>query len=244
MKQIDINCDLGEGLGNEALLMPYLSSCNIACGGHAGNAITMAEVAGLAEKYNVKIGAHPSFPDKENFGRKPMEMTSEALYKTLTAQILALKTLVNARGLALHHVKSHGALYNIAAVNSSIANTIVSVVSDIDPALILYVPYKSIIAEIAAEKGLRVMYEAFADRNYNDDLTLVSRDNPMALINDGNKMFVHVYDMISNEKVTSVNGVEVGIKAETFCVHGDHKNVIKNLADLVRQLKVHNIEIS
>ena len=243
MKQIDINCDLGEGLGNEAFLMPYLSSCNIACGGHAGDVETMTSVVELAKTHHVKIGAHPSFPDKENFGRKILNMSSSDLYKTLEDQIKMLIDVLKPMGLKLNHVKPHGALYNIASVDKKTAQIIVSVIKSLDKNLILYVPYRSMISKIAITDGLKVMYEGFADRNYNEDLTLVSRKNNDAIIHDSQLIFEHVFGMISKEKVKTIGGVEVELKVDTFCVHGDHENVVKNLEFLSHKLKQNSINI-
>jgi len=243
MKQIDINCDLGEGLGNEALLMPYLSSCNIACGGHAGDIETMTSVVKLAEKHHVKIGAHPSFPDKENFGRKLICMSASDLYKTFENQIKALIMVLKSMNLELNHVKPHGALYNLASVDEETAQIIVNVIRDIDQNLILYAPFQSVISKIAIDNGLKVMFEGFADRNYNKDLTLVSRQNNNAIIGDSELIFEHVFRMISEEKVKTISGVEEVVKVDTFCVHGDHKNVIENLKFLTLKLKQNSINI-
>ena len=243
MKQIDINCDLGEGLGNEAFLMPYLSSCNIACGGHAGDFETMKHVVRLAKKHHVKIGAHPSFPDKENFGRKIIQMSPSDLYNTLEDQINALMEVLNSMDLKLHHVKPHGALYNFASIDEATAQIIVNVIKGIDKNLILYAPYQSVISKIAIAEGMKVLYEGFADRNYNADLTLVSRQNNDAIIHDSELIFEHVFGMISKEKVKTISGVEVELKVDTFCVHGDHKYVIKNLEFLTRKLEHNSINI-
>ncbi|WP_298897309.1 5-oxoprolinase subunit PxpA [uncultured Psychroserpens sp.] len=241
---VDINCDLGEGIGNEDLLMPLISSCNIACGGHAGDKATMSFVADLARKFKVKIGAHPSFPDRDNFGRKEMNMSDEALYNTLYDQIKSLKRILDKKQLSLHHVKPHGALYNRVSANKEVAKVVVNVIRDIDKSLILYAPYKSVIAEIASQVGLQVKFEAFADRNYNQDLTLVSRRKENALIHDAEVMFQQVSQIVLDEKVTVINGVEVALKADTFCVHGDGKNVVQNLEYLIHRLKQNNIEIT
>lgn len=243
MNQIDINCDLGEGIDNEALLMPYLSSCNIACGGHAGDVKTMEHVVNLAKKYDVKIGAHPSFPDKENFGRVIIEISSSDLYKSIEQQIRLLLKVVQSMNLELNHVKPHGALYNLASIDKNTAQIIVSVIKDIDNNLILYAPYQSVISEIAISEGLKVMYEGFADRNYNDDLTLVSRQQNDAIIHDSEQIFEHVFNMISQGIVRTKNGVEVELKVDTFCVHGDHENVLENLKVLSSKLKQNAIHI-
>ena len=244
MKTIDINCDLGEGVGNESVLMPLISSCNIACGGHAGDLETMHDVVVLAKNYHVKIGAHPSFPDKKNFGRLVMNMSSIDLFDALKSQIESLKSIVEAQQLKLHHVKPHGALYNLASVDVEIATVIVNVIKSIDENLILYAPFESVISRIAEEEGLKVMFEGFADRNYNQDLTLVSRIKPNALIHDPIKMFDHVYNMICFGKVTTSNGVEVELIVDTICVHGDGENVEENLQLLIQKLVSKNIKIS
>ncbi|WCO00419.1 5-oxoprolinase subunit PxpA [Psychroserpens ponticola] len=243
MKQIDINCDLGEGFGNEALLMPYLSSCNIACGGHAGTLETMRLVSKLAKKHHVKIGAHPSFPDEKNFGRQIIDMSVSDLHKALYEQIDSLVEVVKSIGLELHHVKPHGALYNLASIDKKTAQIIVSVIKSVDENLILYAPYRSMISKIAITDGLKVMYEGFADRNYNENLTLVSRENNDAIIRDSELIFEHVFKMISEGKVKMKNGVEVELKVDTFCVHGDHENVVNNLKNLIHKLKQNSIKI-
>jgi len=240
---IDINCDVGEGIGNEAELMPYISSCNIACGGHAGDEDTMRKVAKLADSHNVKIGAHPSFPDRENFGRQKMSISCSALYKSLEDQISALIDVLRKAHLQLHHVKPHGALYNLAVVDEEIATVVVEVMKRFHLPLKLYVPYKSIIAEIAIKENIPITYEAFADRNYNSDLTLVSRQNASAIITDYEASFAHIYRMITQEKVRSISGVEVGIKADTFCVHGDHPEAVKLVVGLSKKLAKNNIKI-
>jgi UPF0271 protein len=243
MKQIDINCDLGEGLENEALLMPYLSSCNIACGGHAGDVVTMKEVSELAKLHGVKIGAHPSFPDREGFGRRSIKMSSSDLYKSIEEQIMALIAVLESKDLKLHHVKPHGALYNLASVDEGIAQIIVNVVKSIDKNLIIYAPYQSVISKIAITEGLKVMYEGFADRNYNEDLSLVSRQKEEAIIRDKSLIFEHVFKMISEEKVKTKSGVEVALKVDTICVHGDHENVVENLKYLFLKLEQKSIHI-
>ena len=229
---IDINADIGEGIGNETNLMPLLSSCNIACGGHAGTTETMKVCIELAKQHRVKIGAHPSFPDKENFGRQEIDMSCSALNQTIKNQIKDLMNVIRKEHAALHHVKPHGALYNLAAKDKKTAEVIVEVMKSIHLPLKLYVPYGSVIAEIALRESIPITYEVFADRNYNDDLSLVSRTKDNAIILDVDEMTSHIKSMILRHKVKSINGVEVPIKAETICVHGDNPealNLIKNL---------------
>jgi len=242
-KTIDINADVGEGLGNEALLMPYLSSCNIACGGHAGDAETMAEVVRLAKSLKVKIGAHPSFPDKANFGREVMEMSSADLYGSLKSQIRNLQQILHTENAQLHHIKPHGALYNLAAKDEKTAKIIIEMVKSIAMPIQLYVPYNSVIAKLAEQEKISITFEAFADRNYEENLSLVSRKKEGAILHENSKILNHILGMIHREKVTAINGVEVSIKASTFCVHGDTKNALEILEFLTKELPKYNVKI-
>lgn len=242
-QSIDINVDVGEGIGNESLLMPYVSSCNIACGGHAGNSKTMRKVVKLAKQHRIKIGAHPSFPDVENFGRKPIDMPCVALFASLKEQITNLMTIVQEENTLLHHVKPHGALYNMAVTDVKIATAIVEVMKSFALPIKLYVPYKSVIETLALQNNIPITYEAFADRNYNDDLSLVSRSENNALIHDSDVMFEHVLHMINKHKVKTITGAEVAIEAETFCVHGDHLHAAELLKKLRMNLETIGIKI-
>ncbi len=241
---IDINADVGEGIGNEHQLMPYISSCNIACGGHAGDHKSMQEVVKLAKTYGVKIGAHPSFPDPINFGRKPLEISYAALFTSIEEQIEALMDILQIELADLHHVKLHGALYNLAAVDEKIAMVIVEAMKAIAAPVKLYVPYNSIISNMALENNIPIVYEAFADRNYNDDLTLVNRKENNAIIEDIEALFEHVYRMIAKSSVKTINGNIIPIKAETFCIHGDNLNAIRLVRELHQRLQNQGIEIN
>lgn len=240
---IDINADVGEGFANEVDLMPYLSSCNIACGGHAGGTATMTKVVKLAKINNVKIGAHPSFPDKANFGRVDMYISAADLYSSLKQQIKTLQSALHSQNAQLHHIKPHGALYNLAAKDEKTALVIVEVIKSISMPVKLYAPYKSVIAELATNENLEVTLEAFADRNYNDDLSLVSRKKDSALIVRKDEVLRHVLHMVKHQKVKTMSGVEVPIKASTFCVHGDTENAIEILKYLNRELLKYQVEI-
>lgn len=240
---IDVNVDVGEGVGNELKLMPYVSSCNIACGGHAGNKDSMSKVVKLAQKHGVKIGAHPSFPDVENFGRKAIKMSSKALFESLKKQINDLLTVLDEESATLHHIKPHGALYNLAVIDAEIASVIVELVKAMPLAVKLYVPYQSVIEDIALQNNIPIIYEVFADRNYNADLTLVSRAQKNALIYDADSMFKHVFRMVNKRKVKTVTGEEVCIKAETFCLHGDNFKAEELLKKLHENLETKNIKI-
>jgi UPF0271 protein len=240
---IDINADVGEGIGNESHLLPLISSCNIACGGHAGDKSTMREVVKLAITNGVKIGAHPSFPDKKNFGRQVMQMSYSALYTSINDQIQTLQDIAWEEQVLLHHVKPHGALYNLAASDKKYAKVIVEVMKRFHQPLKLYVPYGSVIADIAINEGVLITYEAFADRNYNQDLSLVSREESNAIISDTEEMYNHVLNMIINHKVKTLDGVEVYIKASTFCLHGDNPEAIKLVSELYKKLTLLGIQI-
>ncbi len=243
LQTIDINVDVGEGVNNEDQLMSYISSCNIACGGHAGDLQSMRSVVKLAKQYDVKIGAHPSFPDKENFGRLPIEISSAGLFKSIREQINSLMTVLRDENAALHHIKPHGALYNLAVTNTSIATVIIEVMKSKSLPIKLYVPYKSVIAELAVKENIPIVYEAFADRNYNDNLTLVSRNKKNALISDSEELFNHVFRMITQRKVKSIDGVEVKIIANTFCIHGDNPKAVNLIKYLNKKLTQFHINI-
>ena len=240
---IDLNADVGEGIGNESDLMLYLSSCNIACGGHAGDLKTMTTVVKLAKLNNVKIGAHPSFPDKLNFGRDVMELSDADLYLSIKQQVSDLQNVLVGENAQLHHIKPHGALYNLAAKDKKTARVIIEVIKSIADPIKLYAPFNSVIAKIAKEEHVEVKYEAFADRNYNNDLSLVSRKNAGAVLHEKEAVLFHVLSMIKHQKVKSLSGVEVAIKASTICVHGDTQNAFEVLKYLSHNLKVNSIQI-
>lgn len=244
LKTIDINIDVGEGIGNEYQLMPHVSSCNIACGGHIGDIQTMRTVVKLAKQNQVNIGAHPSFPDKVNFGRVNMDLSCDDLLTSLKHQVQDLVNVIYGEGLLLHHIKPHGALYNLAAIDNNIAHVIIKLVKSLALPLKLYVPYKSVIADLAIKNNIEIVYEAFADRNYNNDLTLVSRDKKNALIHDPDQLFNHVYNMISRRKVKTIQGSEITIYADTYCVHGDNPEALLLIRHLIEKLRLNDVEIS
>ena len=240
---IDINADIGEGIGNETNLMPLLSSCNIVCGGHAGDNNSMELCVKLAKHHKVKIGAHPSFPDKENFGRQIVNMPCAALYQTIKNQIKSLMKVVREQHAALHHVKPHGALYNLAVKDKKTAEVIVEVMKSIHLPLKLYVPYGSVISKIAIKENIPITYEVFADRNYNDDLSLVSRTKQNAIIKDVDVMTSHVQNMILHRKVKTISGAEVPLEAETICVHGDNPEALRLVKKLRQNLTDFGVKI-
>jgi UPF0271 protein len=232
MNSLVLNCDLGEGTNNEKLLMPYIQLCNIACGGHAGDENTINNVVTDALKYNVKIGAHPSYPDLENFGRKSLTIKHSDLKLSIINQINFLNTIVNNLGGSLHHIKPHGALYNDIAKNKTLAMVFLEAILPFKKNTKLLVPFGSEIEKCALKNGFSILYEAFADRNYNNDLSLVSRNDDFAVLTNVDEICKHVLEIVNTHKVTTINQDKIYLKADTFCVHSDTKNA----AEIVKKL--------
>ena len=243
MISIDLNCDMGEGMNNDAALMSYISSANIACGYHAGNEDVIKQTIEHALKNNVAIGAHPGFADKENFGRKELQVTGEQYYKLIIDQLNILKKIADSFGAIIHHIKPHGALYNMAARNKTIAAIIAKATKDFDEGLILYGLSGSQLISEAKSLQLKTASEVFADRTYQDDGSLTPRSQPNALINDESISLKQVLQMTQQQTVTSVNDVTVPIIAETICIHGDGKHAVAFAKLISHALKQNNIAI-
>jgi len=244
MKVIDFNCDVGEGVAKEYLLMPFISSCNIACGGHFGDQFTIDKTIQLAMDANVKISAHPSFPDTKNFGRKVINISDDEIQKSIVFQLDLFLERLQKKNAKLHHVKAHGALYNITAKDKKMATIFINSIKKYMDNAYLYVPYNSEIEKIAVKNNINIKYEAFADRNYNDDLSLVSRAESNAIISTPKKVYEHVLHMIQNNSVKTVSNSLIKIKADTYCVHSDTKNALQILRDVTKLLKNENIRIA
>jgi 5-oxoprolinase (ATP-hydrolysing) subunit A len=242
MKQIHINCDLGEGGRFDARLMPLISACNIACGGHAGDPSTMQKTVKLAIANNVEIGAHPSYPDRENFGRISMKLSEEDLSNSILSQLQSLSKIVTSEIGKITHIKPHGALYNDAAKDEKIARIILNSILDFDEKLVLYVPRNSVISELGRGK-IKMFFEAFADRNYTENYTLVSRQKSHALITEKEEVFKHLFSMFFEHKIFAENGVILESKADTFCLHSDTPNSVEILKFIQRKFADYNIEI-
>lgn len=234
MKKISINCDIGEGVGNEKELMPFIQHCNIACGGHAGNSETMTEMVKLAIENDVAIGAHPSYPDRVNFGRKSMVIGADKLIESIQNQINHLIEIASINGAKVTHIKPHGALYNDIAKDKKLAETFIKAINPYKFEMKLFVPFNSVIERVAIENNFTVFYEAFADRNYNDDLSLLKRKDKNALITDVQTVVKHVSEMIKTGQVNTINNQKVEIKAQTFCVHSDSKNAVAIVKELFK----------
>jgi len=219
--QIDLNADLGEGCDNDEALLALISSANVACGWHAGDAATMLQTVRWAIERGVAIGAHPSFPDRENFGRTEMQRAPELVYADVLYQIGALAAIVRAQGGQLTHVKPHGALYNQAARDPALADAIVRAVRDFDSDLVFFGLAGSVMVKAAREAGLRVKEEVFADRGYNPDGSLVKRGTPGALHEDEAVALDQTLTMVREQRVRAIDGSWVPIRADTVCLHGD-----------------------
>lgn len=231
MPSIDLNCDLGESFGvyrfeNDEALLAQITSANVACGFHAGDPSVMMRTVDIATLGGVAVGAHPSYPDRQGFGRRQMEMTADEIYSHVLYQIGAVAGFLQASQTRLHHVKPHGALYNVAATNEQVAQAIVSAVADFDSGLQLYAPFHSRLAACGAVAGLSVVYEVFADRRYEADGTLTPRSEPGALIDDEDEACRQVLQMVEHGVVTTRNGDRLAIQADTVCVHGDGANPV------------------
>ncbi|WP_340202015.1 5-oxoprolinase subunit PxpA [Ascidiimonas sp. W6] len=236
LKPVDINCDVGEGVGNEAKILPLITRCNIACGGHAGDENSILEVMRLAKIYDVSIGAHPSYPDKENFGREVLVLGNRALKISLIAQLKLFKKCAKNVGLPVTHIKPHGALYNEALKSKKIAKVISKACIQVFPDAVLLAPFNSALAEVALSFGTRVMFEAFADRNYNNNLSMVSRKEANAVITNPESVLKHLLQMLEKGTVLTVTKKSIPMKAATFCIHGDTADALKILKFVKQKL--------
>ncbi|WNS80215.1 5-oxoprolinase subunit PxpA [Domibacillus sp. DTU_2020_1001157_1_SI_ALB_TIR_016] len=236
--KIDINCDMGESfgaysIGHDKDIMPYITSANIACGFHAGDPDVMKKTVHLAMEHGVKMGAHPGFQDLAGFGRRNMALSPEEVYSLVVYQIGALQAFVQIEGTALHHVKPHGALYNMAASNEEMASAIAAAVKDVDTSLILYGLAGSKLVEAGQKAGLKTASEVFADRTYTREGMLTPRRLPHALIEDSEEAVSQVIRMAKEKKVRAADGTEVDIQADTVCIHGDGPHAL-SFARLIR----------
>lgn len=230
----DINCDMGEGIGNDEAIMPFITSANIACGYHAGDDVTMEKTILHAKRHGVTVGAHPSFFDRENFGRTEINLSPEEIYELVQKQIKILKSITTKHGVVLKHVKPHGALYNMSARDPAIANTIALAVKEYDPDLVLFGLSGSHSIDEAKKIGLKTCSEVFADRTYQDNGSLTTREEPDALITGTGQAVKQVLEFINKGAVTTISGKEISLVAETICIHGDGKHAVE-FAKAVRQ---------
>jgi UPF0271 protein len=240
---IDLNCDLGEGCPFDAELMQLITSANIACGGHAGNDETMATTIRLAIANGVAIGAHPGYPDRENFGRQPLNLRTDVLSSLISGQIQRIKRIADSLGAEVSHVKPHGALYNQAAADSSIAQAVIDAVAAADGSLVLFGLANGLLIGMAQKAGLRTVGEAFADRRYLSNGRLAPRSTPGAVIEDPEAAAEQALRIARREPIPTIDGGSIVVQADTICLHGDGVNAVSN-ARLIRETLIdHGVEI-
>lgn len=224
--RVDLNCDMGESfgayrIGADEAVFPFITSANVACGFHGGDPTVMRTTIARAQQAGVAVGAHPSLPDLIGFGRRTMDVSAEETYDFVVYQVGALMGFARAAGVPLQHVKAHGALYNMAAAKQELAAAIARAVRDVDPGLVLFgLPDSHLISEGKAA-GLTTACEAFADRNYMRDGSLVSRKRPDAHVHDADQAVARAIRMVREGKVWSIEGKDIAIRADTICIHGD-----------------------
>ncbi|WP_099354651.1 LamB/YcsF family protein [Fredinandcohnia onubensis] len=248
MKIIDLNCDLGESfgaykIGKDEEVLSFISSANVACGFHAGDPHVINQTVLLAKKYGVAIGAHPGFQDLVGFGRRTMAVSPKDVYDLVLYQIGALAAFCKAHEVKLSHVKPHGALYNMAAVDANLAEAIAKAVRIFDPTLSLYGLAGSKLIEAGEKYGLHTVSEVFADRTYQPNGTLTPRTQEGAVIHDSNIAIKQVLQMVKEQTVQTTTGEIIPIKADSICVHGDNDHALQFVKELRQALTNESITI-
>jgi UPF0271 protein len=249
MKKVDINCDMGESygtwkMGADAEVMPYITSANIACGFHGGDPATIRTTVKLALDHGVAIGAHPSLPDLQGFGRRFMKISPQDMYDLVVYQAGAVEAFARAAGARLHHVKCHGALYNMAANDERLAEAMARAVKDLGAAVLLYALSGSKSLSVAKSMGVRVAGEVFADRGYADDGTLAPRANPGAMIEDAGVAAERALAMIEKRYVTSLSGKPIPVSPDTLCLHGDQPGAVTFARAIRETFSEHGIAVA
>lgn len=248
MRKINLNADLGESygawqMGDDKSILPLVDSANLACGFHAGDPLVIRQTLQLAKHHNISVGAHPSYPDLQGFGRRPMVMSTAELEAALIYQLAALDGMARVEGLKLAHVKPHGALNNQACVDRGVAESVVRAILSYDPKLILLAPSLSALCEVGYKAGLPVVEEIFADRSYQDDGQLVPRNQPNAMIHGADACYHHVKTMLEEQAIISLNGRRLPCRIGSVCIHGDGKDAVSIAQNLRLQLLADGIEL-
>ncbi|MEA3192672.1 MAG: 5-oxoprolinase (ATP-hydrolyzing) subunit [Betaproteobacteria bacterium] len=248
-KTIDINCDMGESygawkMGADAEMMPFISSANIACGFHGGDPATIRTTVKLAVDHGVAIGAHPSLPDLQGFGRRVMKISPQDMYDLIVYQAGAVEAFARAAGARLHHVKCHGALYNMAANDEGLADAMARAVGDLGGGVILYALSNSLMMTIAKKHGLQVAGEVFADRGYADDGTLSPRGKPGAMIEDAGVAAERALGMVEKRFLTSLSGKPIPVSPDTLCLHGDQPGAVVFAKAIRKIFSEHGIAVA
>ncbi|HJX97679.1 MAG TPA: 5-oxoprolinase subunit PxpA [Chthoniobacterales bacterium] len=232
---VDLNADLGEGAGHDDELLSLVTSANIACGFHAGDANTMRQSIVTARDRKVAVGAHPSLFDRENFGRKELPVKPDEVFEAVVYQLGIFQAIAEAAGVRPNHVKPHGALYNMAVRDESLAEAIGRAIASVDKKLLLFAPQNTALSRAGEKNRLQIAHEVFADRNYLNNGQLVPRTRPDALLHDPVEAAPRVIRMLREGKVRSIDGVDVDVRAETVCLHGDNPEAV----DFARALRSH-----
>ena len=230
-------------LGNDDALLPFITSANVACGFHAGDPAVMKATVRAALKHNVAIGAHPGLPDLVGFGRRNLDISPEEAFDMTVYQLGALQAVVKAEGGQLHHLKPHGALYNMAATNAALAQAIAEAVYKVQPELVLYGLAGSELTQAGERLGLRTAHEVFADRTYQANGTLTPRRQPDALITDANAAIAQVLRLVQSGVVRTQQGQEVVLRADTVCLHGDGVHALKFAQRLNQELRAASVRL-
>ena len=231
-------------LGHDAAIMPFITSANIACGFHAGDPAVMKRTVRLALRHSVAIGAHPGLPDLVGFGRRNMDISAEEAFDMTVYQLGALAAIVQAEGGALHHLKPHGALYNMAATNAVLAEALAEAVYKVQPELTLYGLAGSELTKAGEKLGLRTAHEVFADRTYQADGTLTPRRQPDALLTDAAAATAQVLRLVTEGRVRSQQGPDVALRADTVCLHGDGAHALEFAQQLNRALRAAGVQLA
>ncbi len=249
MPSIDLNCDMGESfgaysIGTDEALMEFVSSVNIACGFHAGDPSVIRQTVNAAAQRNLAIGAHPGFPDLQGFGRREMKIPANEIYDIVLYQIGSVAAFAKAAGSRLHHVKPHGALYNMAAKDKSLATAIARAVRDFDNSLKFVGLSGSELVRAGSALGLQVVSEVFADRTYQRDGSLTPRASAGAMVENSADAARQVLNMVLKKSVKTVDGVEIPIDAQSVCIHGDGVHALSFASEIVKELKANHVSIS
>ena len=249
MPSIDLNCDLGESfgaytIGMDAQVIPYVTSANVACGFHAGDAVVMERTVALCKASGAAVGAHPGLPDLQGFGRRVMKISPAEAGAFVTYQVGALKAFCDAAGVPLHHVKPHGALYNMAGRDRELADAIARAVQSAAPGAVLLALSGSEMVRAAQAIGLPVASEVFADRGYRPDGSLVPRGTPGAMIEDEDEAIARVIRMVKEGKVRACDGTDIAIRADSVCVHGDGPKALAFVQKISAALKASGVELT
>jgi UPF0271 protein len=248
MQRIDFNCDMGEGfgawrMGDDIALLDHVTSANVACGFHAGDPATIRRTVKAAVEKGVAIGAHPSLPDLQGFGRRPMHVSPEEIYDIVVYQVGAVDAFAHACGGRLSHVKAHGALYNMAAKDRALADAVAAAVRDVDKSLVLFGLSGSELIAAAQAAGVTSAAEVFADRSYQDDGSLTPRGRPGAMIEDVEASIEQVRRMVLEGLVRAQSGKDVAVRADTLCIHGDQPGALEFARRIRAALEQHGAEV-